>query len=84
MPKNNNCPYTKVLNRLKILDEQIFQMQTNIRKVREIITLKSKTDDTIRGEETSVDSKIESFDKMRESQVEAAIELDKKNNKESK
>ena len=37
MSKNKNCPYTKVLNRLKIL----------------------------------------------ESQVEAAIELDKKNNKES-
>jgi hypothetical protein len=83
MSKNKNCPYTKVLNRLKILDEQIFQMQTNIRKVREIITLKSKKDDPLQGEEAHPDSAIDSFDKMRESQVEAAIELDKKNNKES-
>ena len=83
MSKNKNCPYTKVLNRLKILDEQIFQMQTNIRKVREIITLKSKKDDVPQGEETHPENPIDSFDKMRESQVEAAIELDKKNNKES-
>ena len=48
-----------------------------------LTTLKSKKDDVPQGEETHPENPIDSFDKMRESQVEAAIELDKKNNKES-
>jgi|TARA_R110000744_G_scaffold220309_1_gene339140 hypothetical protein len=83
MSKNKNCPYTKVLNRLNILDEQIFQMQTSISKVREIITLKSQTEDNLLHNDEPTETSIESYDKRREAQIETVMELEKKKNKDS-
>lgn len=37
MSEEDKCRYTNVLNRLKILDEQINQMQDTIKKVRDIM-----------------------------------------------
>ena len=37
MSEEEKCCYTRVLNRLKMLDEQICKMQTTIKKVREIM-----------------------------------------------
>ena len=37
MSEEEKCCYTNVLNRLKILDEQICKMQSTIKKVREIM-----------------------------------------------
>ena len=83
MSKNKNCPYTKVLNRLNILDEQIFQMQTNISKVREFITLKSQTEYILLHSDEPTEASIESYDERREAQIETVMELEKKNNKDS-
>tara|TARA_R110000796_G_scaffold2117_5_gene8493 strand:- start:1863 stop:2117 length:255 start_codon:yes stop_codon:yes gene_type:complete len=82
MSKNKNCPYTKVLNRLNILDEQIFQMQTNISKVREFITLKSQTEYILLHSDEPTEASIESYDERREAQIETVMELEKKNNKD--
>jgi hypothetical protein len=37
MAEENKCHYTNVLNRLKILDEQINQMQDTIKKVKDLM-----------------------------------------------
>lgn len=37
MTEENKCHYTNVLNRLKILDEQISQMQNTIKKVKDLM-----------------------------------------------
>ena len=37
MSEEDQCRYTNVLNRLKILDEQINKMQDTIKKVRDIM-----------------------------------------------
>lgn len=37
MAEENKCHYTNVLNRLKILDEQINQMQNTIKKVKDLM-----------------------------------------------
>lgn len=35
MKKKNKCLYTNMLNRLSILDDQIYEMQASLAKVRE-------------------------------------------------
>jgi len=37
MSKKAKCLYTNMLNRLSMLDEQIFQMKANLEKVREMV-----------------------------------------------
>ena len=37
MSKNDKCHYTNMLNRLKILDEQICKMQDTLRSVKDIM-----------------------------------------------
>lgn len=44
MSKKQKCLYTNMLNRLTILDEQIFQMQNSLAKVREMVNSKFKID----------------------------------------
>ena len=44
MSKKQKCLYTNMLNRLTILDEQIFQMQATLAKVREIVDSKFKAE----------------------------------------
>mgnify|MGYP003112330599 CR=1 FL=1 len=37
MSKNEKCHYTNMLNRLKILDEQICQMQTTLKSFKDMM-----------------------------------------------
>ena len=37
MPKDKKCLYTTMLSKLTDLDEQIFQMQASLAKVREMV-----------------------------------------------
>ena len=40
MKKKNKCLYTNMLNRLSILDDQIYEMQASLAKVREWVAEK--------------------------------------------
>ena len=40
MKNKQKCLYTNMLNRLSILDEQMFEMQANLALVREWVTTK--------------------------------------------
>ena len=47
MSKKAKCLYTNMLNRLSILDEQIFQMQANLEKVREMVNSGFEEEDEV-------------------------------------
>jgi hypothetical protein len=43
MKKKSKCLYTNMLNRLSILDDQIYEMQASLAKVREWVAEKIDT-----------------------------------------
>jgi len=68
MSKEDKCQYTNMLNRLKILDEQICQMQTTLKSVKEIMrkNFEERTIDSSDGEKTP--------DALREEAIVAMVE----------
>jgi hypothetical protein len=46
MSKEKKCLYTSMLNKLSALDEQIYQMQANLAKVREMVDAKFYPDES--------------------------------------
>jgi hypothetical protein len=65
MSKEDKCHYTNMLNRLKMLDEQICQMQTTLKTVKDIMrkNFEERNIDTSGGEKTP--------DSLREEAIEA-------------
>lgn len=63
MTKKKICLYTKMLNRLNMLDEHMFEMQAALDKVREMINLNFDTDTP----EAPVDAVLEPLSKERDS-----------------
>ncbi len=65
MSKEDKCHYTNMLNRLKMLDEQIYQMQTTLKTVKDIMrkNFEERNIDNSGGEKTP--------DSLREEAIEA-------------
>mgnify|MGYP001064218209 CR=1 FL=1 len=65
MSKEDKCHYTNMLNRLKMLDEQICQMQTTLKTVKDIMrkNFEERNIDNSAGEKTP--------DSLREEAIEA-------------
>lgn len=84
MTKKKICLYTKMLNRLNMLDEHMFEMQTALDKVREMISLNFDTN-TPEAEEDAVPEplsregdSLDSLDRLREMCLQTTREIDLK------